>query len=284
MTDRVWLDVPYREKDAAKAEGARWDPTAKRWYAPQQAMEGLQRWAALPDVPTLLPGEDRSFGEGLFVDLVPSSCWFTNVRSCVAERDWERLRRMLLERAGQRCEICGQGEDREAERWLEAHERWVYDESAGTQRLVRLICLCTDCHRTTHFGLARKRGLDGVALRHLCSVTGMSREQARRHVDQAFALWSRRSSRDWTLDLSILTEAGVALKAPPEPAGRGRIAYEELDRARAQETLTVRPVPRPRRPIVVPAGTRTAPVPTTAALASPLEPRRRGFWARLLGR
>ncbi len=31
---RVWLDVPYEEKDAAKAGGARWDPQALRWYAP----------------------------------------------------------------------------------------------------------------------------------------------------------------------------------------------------------------------------------------------------------
>lgn len=41
-------------------------------------MKDLARWAALPDIPDLLPGEDRSFGSGLFVDLVPSSCWFTN--------------------------------------------------------------------------------------------------------------------------------------------------------------------------------------------------------------
>lgn len=26
MADRIWLDVPYAEKDQAKAAGARWDP------------------------------------------------------------------------------------------------------------------------------------------------------------------------------------------------------------------------------------------------------------------
>ncbi len=31
---RTYLDVPYADKDAAKAAGARWDPTAKRWYDP----------------------------------------------------------------------------------------------------------------------------------------------------------------------------------------------------------------------------------------------------------
>jgi hypothetical protein len=77
---RVYLDVPYAEKDAAKTLGARWDQAAKRWYDPRPPTAGLERWAARPEVPELLPGEDREFGSGLFVDLVPRSCWFTNVQ------------------------------------------------------------------------------------------------------------------------------------------------------------------------------------------------------------
>ncbi len=72
--ERIWLDVPYAEKDLAKAEGARWDARARRWYAPRPGMAGLERWAARPDIPTSLPGEDRSLGSGLFVDLVPTVC------------------------------------------------------------------------------------------------------------------------------------------------------------------------------------------------------------------
>lgn len=75
---RAYLDVPYADKDAAKAHGARWDPTARRWYDPRPPTASLQRWTARAEVPELLPGEDRTFGAGLFVDLVPRSCWFTN--------------------------------------------------------------------------------------------------------------------------------------------------------------------------------------------------------------
>ena len=39
-----WLDVPFGEKDEAKAAGARWDPRARRWYAPQPGMPELARW------------------------------------------------------------------------------------------------------------------------------------------------------------------------------------------------------------------------------------------------
>ncbi|WP_234363643.1 DUF5710 domain-containing protein [Streptomyces sp. TN58] len=96
VVDGIWLDVPYAEKDQAKAAGARWDPAVKGWYAPCKGMTVLEPWAAAPDVSDLLPGEDRTLGGGLFVDLVPSSCWFTSVRSCVTPWDWERLRRMII--------------------------------------------------------------------------------------------------------------------------------------------------------------------------------------------
>src|SRR5699024_3798561 len=84
----VWLDVPFAEKDEAKALGARWDRRERRWYAPREGMSELSRWEPLPPLADPLPGEDRSFGTGLYVDLVPSSCWFTNVRYCVSAKDW----------------------------------------------------------------------------------------------------------------------------------------------------------------------------------------------------
>lgn len=31
---KIYLNVPYQEKDSAKALGARWDPVNKKWYAP----------------------------------------------------------------------------------------------------------------------------------------------------------------------------------------------------------------------------------------------------------
>jgi hypothetical protein len=234
VDERNWLDVPYGEKDRAKAAGARWDPKVKRWYAPRPGLAALQPWAARPEVPDLLPGEDRTFGSGLFVDLVPSSCWFTNVRSCVSQQDWERLRRMLLRRAGNRCEICQQGEDRAIQRWLEAHERWSYDEARTTQSLRRLICLCSDCHRTTHFGLAQLRGQADAAFDHLRTVTGLTTDQARSHIDDAFAVWQRRSTRTWTLDLSPLTAAGITLAEPPHPDDRADVATARTSRGKTR--------------------------------------------------
>ena len=228
--NRIWLDVAFAEKDEAKARGARWDPAARRWYAPKPCMTVLDRWQARPDVPDLLPGEDRSFGSGLFVDLVPSSCWFSNVRSCVDQRDWERLRRMITNRADQQCEVCQRGQDREARRWLEAHERWAYDDSNNVQALRRLICLCTDCHTATHFGLASINGKCAEAFKHLCTVTGLPADQASQHIDAASALWRQRSAITWDLDLSILVKANITVTKPPSATERADLPGKILRR------------------------------------------------------
>lgn len=259
---RAWLDVPFDDKDAAKRAGARWDPQARRWYAPRPGMTGLAQWAARPDLPALLPGEDRSFGAGLFVDLVPSSCWWTHARSCISQQDWERVRRLVTGRAERRCEACGRGEDRSQGCWLEAHERWHFDSHGRRQILRRLVCLCTWCHSATHFGLAQIRGEDEQALTYLCGVTGMSRRDAEQHVTAAFDLWRQRSAARWDLDLSILTAAGVAIV---RPAGSGAARAGTAGRALIREAP---PPPEPRSP--------TAPNPREA----PAKPE--GRWERWL--
>lgn len=211
---RAWLDVPFGDKDAAKPLGARWDPAARRWYAPRPGMPALARWAPRPEVPDVLPGEDRGFGAGLFVDLIPSTSWFTNVRAAVSPQDWTRLSRMVYRRAGNRCEACGNRADHPAGLHMEAHERFAYDTRRGVQVLRRLICLCTACHATTHFGFTSLAGAaaEEAALCHLQFVTGMNRHQAERHVRDAFALWEHRSAIRWRVDLLVIAAAGIALR------------------------------------------------------------------------
>jgi len=212
---RVWLDVPYADKDQAKALGARWDPAARSWYAPRHGMAGFTHWERLPD---LLPGEDRTFGgQTLRVGLIPRTSWFTNVRSAVDPRDWERLRQMVYRRADYRCEFCDAERDNPAGVFLEAHEWFSYDETSGVQTLRRLICLCTLCHRAVHFGLATLQGKAEEAEAHLRRVTGMTRAQVHQHIREAFDLWEHRNQTQWMLDLSAISAAGITLREPPSP-------------------------------------------------------------------
>lgn len=205
---RVWLEVPYAEKDQAKQLGARWDPTERRWYAGPRARPELHtRWAALPELPEVLPGEDRTFGAGLHPDMIPATTWFSNVRSSIDAQDWQRLRRMLHRRAGGQCELCGRGDDPGGRGRLDAHERFAYDEAAGTQVLRRLVLVCPACHEAIHYGLAQVRGREEAAFAHLRAVTGFNQQAADALVAYGFTRWRSRSRRAWELDLSLLTAA-----------------------------------------------------------------------------
>ena len=137
---------------------------------------------------------------------------------------------MITIRAGQRCEVCYRSEDREARRWLEAHERWAYDDSNNVQALRRLICLCTDCHTATHFGLASINGKSAEASEHLRTVTGLPTNQINQHIDAAFALWRRRSAITWELDLGILLNADITLATPPSATERADLPGKILRR------------------------------------------------------
>lgn len=49
--ERTWLNVPYAEKNQAKAQGARWDREARSWYAPEGTdLGGLKKWIEKPAI------------------------------------------------------------------------------------------------------------------------------------------------------------------------------------------------------------------------------------------
>ena len=98
------------------------------------------------------------------------------------------------------------------------------------QILRRLVCLCTRCHRSTHFGYAEVTGQAAQAHAHLCAVNGWSTADADAHILMAARTWRARSTIDWSLDLSILTAAGVIPSPAPTAPDRRRIASDTITR------------------------------------------------------
>ena len=54
-TGSIYLNVPYKDKDQAKALGARWDPEAKKWYTAPQSLQALSQWANPSDLAEIKP-------------------------------------------------------------------------------------------------------------------------------------------------------------------------------------------------------------------------------------
>ncbi len=152
----------------------------------------------------------------LTIELVPQTCWFSNVRDRVSREDWDRIRKQVYERAGHRCEVCG---GRGSKHPVECHEVWEYDETIGVQCLVRMIALCPTCHEVKHIGLAGIKGRGEIAAAHLAEVNGWTPQVTAVYVDQAFAVWKDRSDQTWSLDVSTLAAYGIDSRILAEANG-----------------------------------------------------------------
>ena len=142
----------------------------------------------------------------LTIELVPQTCWFSNVRSEVSPADWDRLRKMTAHAAGNQCQVCGGL----GPKWpVECHEIWEYDDNQHRQTLAGLTALCPACHEVKHMGFANTRGRGTIAARNLAKVNGWTAQEADRYIADQFAVWERRSRFQWTLDLRWLEQQGI---------------------------------------------------------------------------
>jgi hypothetical protein len=144
----------------------------------------------------------------LYVDLVPATSFFDNVRSAVPAKVWKSISMAVYDRAGNRCSICN-GVGRQHA--VEAHERWEFEIERGVQKLVEIVALCPTCHRATHIGLADKLGMGKGARAQLRRVNGWSSVHVETHIADAFAVWHERSKRSWIVDISYLDQLVVTI-------------------------------------------------------------------------
>lgn len=145
----------------------------------------------------------------LTVELVPSTCWFSNVRDHVPKTVWDFLRRTTYQRANYTCLSCGG----KGNQWpVECHEIWHYDEQQQIQTLEGLTALCPSCHQVKHFGLATVIGCADQASAHLSYVNNWSAEQTNSYLQTVWDIWKRRSCLGWSLNLSLLNSYGFNIQ------------------------------------------------------------------------
>lgn len=143
----------------------------------------------------------------LTIELVPASCWFSNVRTLLPKKTWDKLRKESYSHANHKCEICGDhGKNQGKKHFVECHEIWKYDDEKRTQKLEGLISLCPRCHMVKHFGRSTVIGKQDVAMAHLEKVNKWTHKQAVTYLAEVFAVHSKRSMYKWKLDVQILHE------------------------------------------------------------------------------
>jgi hypothetical protein len=149
----------------------------------------------------------------LCVELVPTTCHYSNVRSTVSKKEWDLIRNHCYEQANHTCEICGNnGLKQGFKHKVECHEIWEYDDVNHIQILKGLISLCPICHQVKHIGRAIAIGKEIQCFIQLAKVNKWTRQQIDKHILESFELHKERSKHEWTLDISLLTKAPYNLK------------------------------------------------------------------------
>ncbi|MCH5148765.1 MAG: hypothetical protein J1G05_05330 [Clostridiales bacterium] len=133
-------------------------------------------------------------------ELVPESCWYSNLRSILSPAQWDVVRKEAYARAGGSCMICGAKTSR-----LEAHERWEYDEENKVQKLSDVVAVCRACHEVIHIGRTQLMGNEERAAAHFIKVNGCTYAEYRKALGEANSAHIRRNKiSEWSLDLTYL--------------------------------------------------------------------------------
>jgi hypothetical protein len=151
-----------------------------------------------------MSSDDRKPQLRLTIELVPESCWYSNLRDVLPRALWDKLRRQVYAASGYRCSVCGGGGV------LHCHEVWRYDDATRIQRLEGFRALCTLCHHVKHIGLAGLLASQGkldydAVVAHFLAINNCSRADFQRRYNAAFAQWRERSRVEWQTDLGDFT-------------------------------------------------------------------------------
>ena len=133
-------------------------------------------------------------------EIVPTSCWYNNLRHILSKRAWDYIRKDAYQKANGKCTICNAPKKR-----LEAHERWSYDTTTHTQKLKDIIAICHNCHSVIHIGRTQLVGKEDIAIRHFKKVNNTDYQgyiTALKKANEESIELSKID--DWQLDLSYL--------------------------------------------------------------------------------
>lgn len=143
----------------------------------------------------------------LTIELIPSTVFFSNVRSNIPKKDWDKLRKDSYEKAQNKCEICGDtGKNQGYKHDVECHEIWDYNYLTESQILTGLISLCPRCHQIKHIGRTFAIGKQAEAFNHIEKVNEWNHKEVVTYLAECFIEHKKKSKIHWKLDISILKE------------------------------------------------------------------------------
>lgn len=148
------------------------------------------------------------FDSKILIELVPKTCFYSNVRSSVTPEDWDIIRKDAYRRYNWTCSVC------KCKGKMEAHEIWHYDDQQKIQKLHDIVSVCNACHMLYHLGFASIKGKLPQCVKRLSKLNGWTLPQTNEFVDIVFEIHHHRSQHKWSADLSWLDRFNIKYQTP----------------------------------------------------------------------
>ena len=143
----------------------------------------------------------------LTIDLLPKSAWGTNFSKTLPKKDWDMLRTVVYEQAGNKCACCGKDGK------LEAHEIWDFNIPTKTQTLESIVALCPACHGVKHYRNSQRIGYGKHAKAHFLKVNRCNLNCFIQHYFHAELLFEKRNKVEkWLIKAPLLDKLGINYK------------------------------------------------------------------------
>lgn len=143
----------------------------------------------------------------IFVNLIPSSMWYLNLRKLLDKQKWTDLSNEIRQEQNWTCQFCDISiKQLKQKRFFHCHEMWDFDDKNNIVKLVCLVCLCSYCHEATHFGYASIKGKSKASFWHICKVNKWDKTTTSNYLEACFEKWSQRSNKQWIIDLNSIKD------------------------------------------------------------------------------
>lgn len=148
----------------------------------------------------------------LQIEPIPSINWGISLAKILPKEVWDSVRREVYEVGNYTCIVCGA-----SNKQLHCHEKWKYDDSRKTQKLVGFECCCRDCHAVHHWGRTLKVNESKPEeikrlIRHFCEVNNCTERAFEEHRIEVAEVVKRRSKLDYVVKFGMLSPRQITAK------------------------------------------------------------------------
>jgi hypothetical protein len=136
------------------------------------------------------------------IESIPRHSWGKSLARTLPRHKWDAFRKEVYRLSGHTCCACGATKKK-----LHCHESWVFDDINMVQYLDKVRCLCSTCHKGTHFLRSMHTGSFKRLREHFMKVNKLTEVEFQKYFEELMPIIEKR--KDNVYKISIGSRASL---------------------------------------------------------------------------